>query len=393
MRIAFCYDRINKFGGAERVLAALHEIWPVAPFYTLTYSKKNAPWASSWKIFSSFLDKIPIVGKKHELFPPVAALAWQQFDFRNYDVVVSITSSEAKSIVTPKNVLHVCYCLTPTRYYWSGYFDYLNQSGKGILGFGKKLIFTIFAHFLRVNDYFEAQRPDLLIGISDEVCRRISKYYRRDSLKIYPPVLVSNTKISKSSLFELPNKKPYFLVVSRLVSYKHVEIVVDAFNISGIDLVIVGTGSEVGNLKSMAKSNVHFEGFVHDDKLSWYYLGCVAVIFSANEDFGIVPVEAQSYGKPVVAFRGGGALETVVEGKTGIFFDHQTAESLNNCIFRSGNNSSDIVKFFNSCFLESDCKINAARFSKENFQARFKEIIEANFIKKEYNVTKEREVV
>ncbi len=378
-KIALCYDRINKFGGAERVLQSLHEIWPDAPVYTLTYNQKNASWAKGWTIRSSFLQKIPVLGNKHEYFPALAPLAWEQFNFSEFDVVISVTSSEAKSIITRPYTLHICYCLTPTRYLWSGYFEYLKSPGFGrIKGVVRKFL-SVLSVPLRVWDFFSAARPDIFIGISDEVCERIKKYYRREPIKIYPPA--GNVKLSGSSRLEISDK-PYFLVISRLVPYKRIDVVVEAFNHLGWPLKIVGVGSELENLRAKAKDNIEFMGFLDDTAVASYYSSCIAVIFPSHEDFGIVPVEAQSYGKPVVAYRGGGALETVVEGRTGLFFDEQSSGSLISLFLKicsePGDRSLKIesVNAYFKKFDELECKRNAARFSKEQFQDKIRKLVE-----------------
>lgn len=381
MKIAICYDRVNKFGGAERVLQALHELWPEAPIFTLTYNRRGAFWAKGWDIRSSFLQKIPILGKKHELFPLLAPIAWEQFNFNEFDVVISVTSSEAKAIVTSSHTKHICYCLTPTRYLWSGFFDYLCASGFGRLHFLVKRIFLMLSSSLRVVDYYNAQRPDVMVGISDEVCARIKKHYGRDSLKVYPPVEVFSVSTSTNT----NNSDPYFLVVSRLVPYKRIDIVVEVFNLLGWPIKIVGTGSEYKLLKQRAKSNIEFLGFCPDEQIVQLYENCVAVVFPSFEDFGIVPVEAQAYGKPVIAFRGGGALETVIENKTGLFFDEQTVDSLfalfEKCS-KDGENSSSMVNMvkYLSRFSSDDCKRNAAKFSKKRFQDEIRRIVESCFI-------------
>lgn len=365
MKVAFCYDRINKFGGAERVLQALHEVWPDAPVYTLTYSREDAFWASSWDIRSSFLEKIPLLGKKHELFPVLAPLAWEQFNFNEFDVVISVTSSEAKGIVTSPNTVHICYCLTPTRYLWSGYHDYLRSTGfKRLSGLISKL-FSLLSYPLRSWDFFAAQRPDILVGISEEVCARIKKYYRRDSIKIYPPVSINQTGVTPYKA-----EKPYFLVVSRLVPYKKVDLVVEAFNELGWNLKIIGTGSQEKKLKSNAATNIEFLGFQKDSVVQSYYAGCQAVIFPPFEDFGIVPVEAQAYGKPVIAYGKGGALETVREGETGAFFKTQNKESLIEVL----------KKYFGSIgenqpFDTDTCIANSQQFSKERFQESIRKLV------------------
>lgn len=373
MKVALCYDRVNKFGGAERVLQALHEIWPDAPVFTLTYSPDGAKWADGWDIHTSFLQKLPLIGKRHELFPPLAPVAWEQMRFDGYDVVISVTSAEAKSILVSPRTIHVCYCLTPTRYFWSGFYDYLISPGFGWLNGIVKKVFPFFAYTLRVQDYIHAQRPDHMIGISDEVCRRIKKYYRRDSVKIYPPVEIKGNLSARK-------KGEYFLVVSRLVPYKRIDLVIEAFNSLGWPLIVVGTGSEEARLKGMARQNIQFKGFVADEELELLYNKAVALVFPTLEDFGIVPVEAQARGLPVVAFRAGGVLETVIEGKTGLFFDKQSSESLVNLLHSvvAETDFASIVDYFSS-FKSEDCQANAEKFGKSIFQNSLKSLVEEKY--------------
>jgi glycosyltransferase involved in cell wall biosynthesis len=371
MKVALCYDRINKFGGAERVLLALHELWPDADVFTLTFDSENAPWAKNWKIKSSFLQKIPILGKKHEFFPPIAPFAWRRFDFSPYDLVISVTSSEAKGVRVSGKTIHICYCLTPTRYFWSGYFEYLRRPGFGSLNMIVRGALAMMAYILRVIDFYDAQRPNILVGISDEVCKRIKTFYRRDSFRIYPPV----SPIAPAKA--LKKEGNYFLVVSRLVPYKHIEIAVEACTELGLPLKVVGTGNDLKHLKSVAGSSVEFLGFISDAEMATYYENCIAVIFPTNEDFGIVPVEAQLFGKPVVAFRGGGALETVTEGETGVFFDEQTKESLIGTLnlICGGVAAFDSLREYFLQFDPEICVTNGKRFSKERFQNEFKQLV------------------
>lgn len=382
MKIALCYDRINKFGGAERVLQALHELWPEAPIYTLTYDADQAKWANGWDIRSSFLQKLPVIGRKHELFPALAPLAWEQFDFNEYDVVISITSAEAKAIITAAHTLHICYCLTPTRYLWSGYFDYLQATGFGIFHQLVRRIFSWLSYPLRVWDYYFARRPDIMVGISDEVCGRIRKYYRRESIKIYPPVEApAVTTVSSAT-------EPYFLIVSRLVPYKRVDLVVEAFTRLGWRLKVIGVGSELDALKSKGAKNIEFLGFLPDKEIAVHYQNCSALIFPSFEDFGIVPVEAQSAGTPVIAYGRGGALETVVRDKTGLFFTSQSAEGLitlfRECCAQVGDSAlseANMVQYLNR-FNREDCRTNARLFAKENFQKAMQSLIERESVKK-----------
>jgi len=353
MRIALVYDRVNKIGGAERVLETLHQIWPEAPLYTAVFYPQTAPWSKKFKVVSSFLNKFPLARKRHEAYPYLMPLAFESFDFNEYDVVISVTSEAAKGIITQPQTLHLCYCLTPTRYLWSGYDDYFQNS------FFRFLTKPMVA-YLRYWDKFASQRPDLYLAISKNVQKRIKKYYKKDSEVLYPPL-----DIEKWSLSE---KKPdnYFLVVSRLVSYKKVDLAIQAFNQLGLPLKIVGTGSQMRKLKKMAGKNIEFLGQLTDKELLGYYQRCQALIFPQEEDFGIVPLEAQACGRPVIAYQGGGALETVIEGKTGLFFDSQTPGSLVRAI----------KKFETSKFSSQACRQNAERFGQTRFKKEFKEIVE-----------------
>jgi glycosyltransferase involved in cell wall biosynthesis len=351
MKVALVYDRVNKIGGAERVLLALHEIFPEAPLYTAVYNPQTAPWAKAFKVIPSFMQKIPFAKTHHELFPWLTPLAFESFDFSSFDIVISITSAEAKSIITGPKTFHLCYCLTPTRYLWSGSRDYK------VPVFLKPLI----SH-LRLSDQITAQRPDRYLAISKTVARRIKKYYHQSAEVIYPGVDTKKWRLIKKNI----NSKPYYLVVSRLVAYKKIDLVVKAFNQLRNKVVIVGIGNELPKLKEMANQKyVKFAGQLTDAELLTYYNNCVAVIFPQEEDFGLIPLEAQACGKPVIAYRGGGALETVIEGKTGEFFYPQTTDALVEIIKRSV-----ILKY-----KAQDCRKQAQRFDLEIFKRKFRKFV------------------
>ena len=354
MRIALVYDRVNKIGGAERVLETLHEIYPEAPLYTAVYNSKTAPWAKKFNVIPSFLQKFPLVKSRHEVFPYLMPIAFESFNFDEYDVVISVASEAAKGILTKPHTLHLCYCLTPTRYLWSGYEDYF-----------RKPLFRFFSSplvaYLRRWDKIAAQRPDVYLAISENVKKRIKKYYHRDSEILYPPLDTAKWKAVDGR----QKTESYFLVVSRLVSYKKVGMVVEAFNQLGLPLKIIGKGIQETILKRKAKENIEFLGQLTDRELLGYYQKSQAVIFPQEEDFGLVPLEAQACGKPVIAFRGGGALETIIEGKTGEFFSPQTSKAL-----------IKVVKNFKpKKYSAKDCRQQAEKFGKEVFKKRFKEFV------------------
>ena len=373
MKVALVYDRVNKFGGAERVLMALHEIWPEAPLFTSVYNCSTAPWARDFKIITSFLQKLPLAKSKHELFPLLMPVVFESFDFTDYDVIISVTSEAAKGIITIPGQLHLCYCLTPTRYLWSGYDNYFTNSVQ-------RIAFSVIVEKLRKWDLIASQRPDKYIAISETVQARIKKYYGQESKVIYPPVdtnkfEIRSTKSETNSKFKILNSK-FYLVVSRLVKYKKVDLAIEAFTKLGWNLKIAGTGREMENLKSMAGRNIELLGQLTDEELISYYQNCEAVIFPTEEDFGIVPLEAMACGKPVVAFNGGGAVETIVEGITGEFFYPQTAEALRE----------KILRYKDTKILSEDCRNQAEKFSKEKFKKEFKKEVEKKWQKHIKNI-------
>lgn len=361
MKIALVYDRVNKWGGAERILLSLHKIFPEAPLYTSVHNKKTAVWSRRLKVIPSFLQRIPFAINAHEYFAPFMPLAFESFDFSEFDVVISITSEAAKGIITRPGTVHICMCLTPTRYLWSGYSQYF-----------KKFIFRLLSlplvWYLRNWDILASNRPDSYIAISENVRRRIKKYYGRDSSIIYPPSdLLFKRSIGKTPLED----KDYFLVVSRLVEYKRIDLAIKACNRLKLPLIVIGEGHEKENLVEIAGETIKFIGKVSDALLLEYYKNCKALIFPGEEDFGITMVEAQRAGKPVVAFAGGGALEIVKKGKTGVFFEKQTVTSL----------VSVLKNFKNNRYNEVECKLNSQRFTETKFRKAIISFVEREVIK------------
>jgi glycosyltransferase involved in cell wall biosynthesis len=351
MKIAFVYDRVNKWGGAERVLLALHDIWPEAPLYTAVYDPAHAGWAKVFQVHTSFLQRVPLAKRYHEWFPWLTPMAFESFSFDDYDVVLSVTSAEAKDIITKPGTVHICYCLTPTRYLWSAKKEYEES------GFAGKILHVL-APTLRKWDFIASSRPDYYIAISNHVAGRIKKYYRRQVEKvIYPPV---DTK-----MFQMRNAQSgnnYFLCVSRLVPYKRVDVVIDAFNQLGWPLKIIGTGRSERSLKKRAKHNIEFVGGdLTDTELLAYDQRCRAFVFAGEEDFGIVALEAQACGKPVICPRRSGMAEAVIEGVTGELFDTDLIGTLQ--------------KFVKKRYDSDLCRQNAEKFSKTRFQKEMREAI------------------
>lgn len=381
MKVALVYDRVNKWGGAERVLLALHEIFPDAPLYTAVYSPDKAEWASVFpKVIPSFLQKIPYLNMHHELLGAFTPIAFETFsttggpssgwDFSDYDLVISVTSEAAKGIITRPPTKHICYCLTPTRYLYSGYEDYLHNPPSKLswIPFYEQ-VSKPFLAYTRYWDQIAAQRPDHYVAISSAVKKRIKKYYYRNSEVIFPPVEIEKFAISNSQLTKI--KQDYYLIVSRLIPYKKVDLAIKAFNKLDDKLVIVGTGSEEKYLRSIAKDNIEFKGFVSDEKVVSYFQNAKAFIYPQEEDFGITAVEAQATGCPVIAYKAGGVLDTVVDPlmesgpATGVYFDRQDEESLINAIKR----------FNQLSFSKKELVNNAERYSKDRFLKEFDEMV------------------
>lgn len=319
MKIAFVHEYLNQFGGAERMLQVMSAIFPDAPIYTLIYDADLTGHVFDGQtIKTSFLQNLPLTKNHHRLFPLLMPLAIEQFDFSEYDLVISISASFAKGIITKPSTKHICYCLTPPRFLWDDSQHLVDE-----FNFPKviKTLIPLFISYLRIWDREASLRPDEYWSISSFIKERVKKYYNKDSSIIYPPVNVSNFSVSN-------NLGNYFLMVGRLVPYKKFDIAINTFNELGWPLKIAGTGPEINKLRKKAKKNIEFLGLVSDQKLSELYSYSKALVFPQEEDFGIVPLEAMASGKPVIAYKGGGATETVVEGKTGLFFDKQEEKSM-----------------------------------------------------------------
>lgn len=300
-RVALVYDRVNKWGGAERVLLALHEIFPKAPLYTAVYNPATAGWAKVFpEVIPSFLQKFPLAKTQHESYAWVTPLAFEQFNFDDYDLVISVTSADAKGIISKPSTMHICYCLTPTRYLWSHAEDY--QTAK----------YGPLFNYLKYWDQIASRRPDAYIVISNTVQNRIKKYYDLESNVIYPPVDIETFATEDHEVGD------YFLYVGRLVSYKRIQLLVEIFNETQLPLKIIGSGKLENWVRRYAKSNIELIGFLEDAELAKIYAQAQALLFWHEEDFGIVPVEAMAAGTPVIGLNRGGVSETVVHNKTGI---------------------------------------------------------------------------
>lgn len=323
--IALVHDWLTGMRGGEKVLEVLCELFPDATLFTLVHKNGSAsPTIENMKIRKSIIQHLPKSENRYQYYLPLMPFAIEKFNLNEFDLVISSSHAVAKGVRVRKDAIHICYCHTPMRYIWDQYENYF---AKGKSNFPARTAMRIFRNYLQRWDVESSSGVNYFIANSKNVQERIKRIYNRDSEVIYPPVEASRFKVSTSD-------DGYFLIVSALVPYKRIDLAVEAFNEIGERLVIVGVGSELEKLKNSAKPNVEFHGWASDEKLADYYADCKALIFPGEEDFGIVPLEAMASGKPVIAFAKGGALETVVENRTGIFFNEQIKESLIDAVRR-----------------------------------------------------------
>jgi glycosyltransferase involved in cell wall biosynthesis len=356
MRVALVHDYLNQYGGAERVLEQLHDLFPDAPIYTSMYDPAVMPVSyRTWDIRTSFMQKLPLVTKRHQAYLMLYPLAFESFDLSGYEVVISNSSAFCKGIVTGPQTLHISYCLTPMRWVWR-YRDYVDRER---IGRAARLGLPPLIHYLRMWDVTSSQRVDRFVGISSAVAGRIRKYYRREADVIFPPVDTRRF---------VPNGRSddYYLTVARLHPYRRIDLIVDAFSRLGSPVKIVGDGRERARLEARATPNVQFLGRVDDSALVDLVTRCRAYLFPAEEDFGIAPVEAQAAGKPVVAFGAGGSLDTVLDGETGVLFHEQTPDAFAEAVRRLEGTTFD----------PASIRANAERFAVEVFRARLVQLVD-----------------
>ena len=358
MKVAIIHYWLVNMRGGEKVVEALLDLYPDADIYTHVFDEQ----AVSEKIVqrikgATFIQKLPMANKLYQSYLPLMPLALEQLDLREYDLILSSESGPTKGVITLPNSVHICYCHSPMRYVWDMYQDYYEHSS--LL---KKIVMPLLLHRLRLWDLASSFRVDYFIANSSFVKKRISKFYRRDSDVIYPPINTADFYIAEQV-------EDYYLMVGQLVAYKNTRLAVETFNKNGKPLVIIGTGAELANLKKIAGENIQLLGYQSFDVIRQYYSRCKALIFPGVEDFGMVPIEAMASGRPVIALSQGGALDTVIDGETGVLFDVPDISALNGAINKFEENY--------QAFSSERIRLHAEQFDSAIFKSRIKEFIEA----------------
>ena len=366
MKVAIVQEWLVTVGGSDKVVKAILDVFPDADIYTLVAKKEvcdelGIPWE---KVHTSFIQKMPLGTKKHRAYLPLFPFAIEQFNLRGYDVVISSSHCVAKGVLTKADQLHICYCHSPIRYCWDMYNEYLEEShlDKGF----KSWLVRLMLHPIRQFDAIAGSRVDYYISNSDYVGQRIRKTYRRKATTIHPNIDISN--------FELCNdKQEYYLASSRLVAYKKIDTIIEAFNqMPDKKLVVIGGGPNLEAYRKLANANVTVMGYQPFDVLKDKMQHAKAFVFAADEDFGMIPIEAQSCGTPVIAYGHGGSLETVNGGKTGLFFNEQTPEAIVEAVNKFESMGSQP-------FAPADCRQWAEGFSEERFKREIKEFVEKKY--------------
>jgi glycosyltransferase involved in cell wall biosynthesis len=363
MKIALVHDYLNQFGGAERVVGALHDIFPQAPLYTSIADKKKLP--DNFRLMdirTSFMQNLPLVLPLFRYYLYFYPFAFESFDLSDYEVIFSSSSAFAKGVRKKPGQLHICYCHTPMRFVWR-YGDYVKKENFPIW---LKWALPYLLDPLRRWDLENSRGVDYFIANSQTVARRIEKIYGRESVIINPPVDGGYFDIS-------PTDGDYFLLVSRLNPYKRIDVVVEAFNRAELPLKIIGSGPAEKSLKRQARDNIEFLGRVSDRKLRELLSACRALIFPGEEDFGIAPLEAMACGRPVLAYKAGGALETVREGETGIFFKRQDPAELEAALRR----------FRFELFSKQKIRAHALKFDLKEFRKKIAAFVKEKYEKKQ----------
>lgn len=362
MQIALVHDYLTRLGGAERVLKSLADLYPKAPIYTLLYDeKKTSAVFPKNRIIPSKLQNLPsLLRKKHKYFLPKIPRIIEEWDFSKYDLVISSSGAFSHGIITQPSSPHLCYMHSPMRFAWDWTHEYIAEQK---INLPAKIAAARALKKIRMWDAAASLRPDVLIANSENVRRRIQKYYKRDSTVVYPPVNIERFKVSR-------NKENYFLIISTLTPYKRIDLAIRLFNRIRHRLVIIGAGPQSAFLQNISGRNIEFKGFLNDEKTALYLQNCRALIFPGEEDFGITPVEAMACGKPVLAYGRGGVRESVIADETGEFFYEPTPESMEQGLAKLIKNEDN--------YRPNICRRQAELFSENIFINKIKKIILTN---------------
>lgn len=358
MKVAIIHYWLVKMRGGEKVLEAILDLFPDADVFTHVVDRGNISGKiNAHLIRTTWIAKIPFAKRYYTSLLPAMPLALENIDLTGYDLVISSESGPAKGIIPAPDALHICYCHSPMRYCWDHYHHYLHDAG-----LFKRLFMPLIFHRLRQWDVSTAARVDYFVANSSHVAARIHKYYRRNSVVVHPPV-----DIAEFSQVRQQVRGDFYLLAGELVSYKRADIAIEAFNRSGRKLLVIGEGAKLKQLRQKAKSNINFAGRVSGEELRKSMSACRALIFPGEEDFGIIPVEAMAAGAPVIAYGRGGARDTVVEEVTGLFFDEQTAESLETAVTR--------FEAIENKFSRETIAQHASGFSRDRFKREFLQVV------------------
>lgn len=366
MKVAIIQEWLVTIGGSDKVVKAIADVFPDSDIFTLVANKDVCnELGIEWnRVHTSFIQKMPLGTKKHRAYLPLFPFAIEQFDLRGYDVVISSSHAVAKGVLTKADQLHICYCHSPIRYVWDMYNEYLEEAhlNKGL----KSWLVRYMLHRIRKWDALSSMRVDYFISNSDYVGRRIKETYRRDSVTIHPNIDISNFEFCE-------HKQDYYLTSSRLVSYKKIDIIIKAFNLMpDKKLVVIGGGPNLKLYQELANSNVEVMGYQPFEVLKDKMQHAKAFVFAADEDFGMIPIEAEACGTPVIAYGHGGSLETVSDGKTGMFFYAQTPEAIVGAV-------NEFEAMGERPFNYEECRSWAENFSEEKFKCEIKKFVDNKY--------------
>lgn len=366
MRVAIIQEWLVTVGGSDKVVKAIADIFPNADIYTLVAKKEVCEELGiNWdKVHTSFIQKMPFGIKKYRSYLPLFPFAVEQFDLRGYDVIISSSHCVAKGVLTKADQLHICYCHSPIRYVWDMYNEYLEETNltKGF----KSWLVRYLLHRIRKWDMLSSFRVDYYISNSNYVAQRIKETYRREATTIHPNIDISHFELCEQ-------KEDFYLASSRLVAYKKIDIIIEAFNrMPDKKLIVIGGGPNLKKYQELAKENVTVMGYQPFNTLKEKMQKAKAFIFAADEDFGMIPIEAEACGTPVIAYGHGGSLETVSKGETGLFFHEQSPESIIKAV-------EDFESMGKVPFDYKSCRKWAEGFSEERFKKEIKDFVETKY--------------